>query len=121
MDTILPTKEYGIAEEIENWIKKEKDRKFANRLNAIRLLMLDYQKKEVGKICGVNRRSVRRWVKKWNAAGKEGLVSKSGGSASNVTESIRADITEIIDVKKKIDGRIVTGKLICGYLKKITH
>jgi len=122
MKPILPDSKYATAEELYKWIKEEKkDPKLANRLNAIRLLMLSYQQKEVAVICGISRKSVQKWVQKWNAAGREGLKSNSGGSTSKVTEEMKADITEVIDVKKRIDGRIVTGKLICGYLKKTTR
>jgi len=120
MKTILPETKHGTPDQIEQWLKKEKDVKLANRLNAIRLSMLKYKRRDISVICSVTRKCLLKWVKQWNAAGKEGLISKSGGSRSKITEKIRADITEVIEVKKKIGGRLVTGKLICGYLKKTT-
>jgi transposase len=118
MKKISPTTQYGSTERIQEWIKKEKDPKQANRLNAIRLLMLGYENQEVGKICDVGQTCIRQWVMKWNQGGKEALESKSGGSASRVTEEHRAGIREVVEIRRNINGRIVTGKLICGYLKK---
>lgn len=118
MRTILPDSQYGDAEQVREWIKGERNVKFANRLNAIRLLMSGYKQQEVAGICGVTRRCVFKWVAKWNHSGKEGLLSKSGGSRSHVTPEIRLEISKVINVEKQIGGRVVTGKLICGYLKK---
>lgn len=121
MRIILPDTQYGIAEQVEKWIKQERDSKLANRLNAIRLLMLGYEQQEVARIGGVTRRCVLRWVTKWNQGGKEELTSKSGGFHSKITPEIKMDVSKIIDVEKSINGRVITGKLICGYLKKSTR
>lgn len=118
MKTILPNTTYGTEEQIERWIKQERGVKLANRLNAIRLLMLGYKQREVARIYGVTRQCILKWVHKWNRCGKDGLISKSGGSRSKVPSKLRMEISKIIDVEKSIDGRVVTGKLICGYLKK---
>ena len=118
MIKILPDHKYGTIEQVGKWLKQELDVKLANRLNAIRLLMLGYEQQEVARICGVTRRCTLKWVKKWNQSGKEGLISKSGGSRSQVTPEIRMEISKIVDVEKNIGGRLITGKLICGYLKK---
>lgn len=118
MKKISPITKHGSSEQIQEWIKKENDSKQANRLNAIRLLMLGYKNQEVEKICNVGRTCIREWVTKWNQGGREALESKSGGSASRVTEEHRADIREVVEIRRNINGRIVTGKLICGYLKK---
>lgn len=118
MIKILPDIKYGTVEQVGKWLKQEVDVKLANRLNAIRLLLLGYEQQGVARICGVTRRCTLKWVKKWNQSGKEGLISKSGGSKSCVTPGIRMEISKIVDVEKNIGGRIITGKLICGYLKK---
>lgn len=120
MRKILPDTKYGDIEQVAKLIKEEHNAKLANRLNAIRLLMLGFEQQEVANICGVSRRATLKWVKKWNQGGKEELVSKSGGSTSKVTAQMRVEISKVIDVEKEIDGRVVTGKLICGYLKKTT-
>jgi transposase len=117
---INPTTEYGTPEELQQWIKKERDSKLANRFNAIRLRQQGYTAKEAAFICNVTTRMVQNWVKIWNAEGKDGLISKSGGSESKVTKVMRADIREVVEVHQEIDGKKVTGKLICGYLKKTT-
>lgn len=107
-------------EKIAELVKKERSVKLANQLNAIRLLMLGYEQKEVAIIYGVTRRAVLKWVNKWNQGGKEMLKCKSGGYRSKVTDQMRMEISKVIDVKREIGGRTVTGKLICGYIKKNT-
>jgi len=120
MRKILPDTTYGDVEKIAELVKKERNVKLANQLNAMRLLMLGYEQKEVAMIYGVTRRAVLKWVNKWNQGGKEILQCKSGGYKSKVTDQMRMEISKIIDVKREIEGRTVTGKLICGYIKKNT-
>lgn len=120
MRVIRPDTRYGNAVDILEMGKQEHNPKLAKRLNAIRLLMLGYSWQEVAEVSGVSRQSVHDWVKKWNRNGKEGLISKSGGSKSKVTGEMRAEVTKIIDVKLHTNRGIVTGKLIHGYLKKNT-
>ena len=122
MKKILPTQTYGNPADLAKAIKGERNVKLANRLNAIRLLQLEYPYKEVSKICGVCRTSLQKWVSKWNAAGKEGLASKSGGNRkSRVTDRMRADIREVVEIKREINGKAVTAIMICGRLKKTSQ
>lgn len=118
MKLILPNTSYGNIEQLAKLIKEESNAKLANRFNAIRLLMSGYKQQEVANVCGITRTAVMKWVKKWNQSGKEELTSKSGGSRSKVTPEIRMEISKVINVEKQIGGRVVTGKLIWGYLKK---
>ena len=121
MRKIKPTARFGSPDQLSQWIKSEKNAKLANRLNAVRLALLDYPIKDIATTCDVSMRTIEHWISKWNQSGKEGLVSKSGGSKSKVTASMRADITEVVEITKEINGKKVTGKLICGYLKKTTN
>jgi transposase len=118
MRKILPDSKHGTEADLRRMTGEEKDVKHRDRLLGIRMLMLGYSFKETGTICDVSRTCLQKWVKRWNNAGKEGLKSRSGGSKSKVTASMRADIREVVEIRKVIDGRVVTGKLICGYLKK---
>ena len=118
MRRILPDSKFGDAQALGKLVKNETNPKLANRLNGIRLLMLDFQMQDVARICNVSRSCVEQWVQKWNQSGKEGLVNKSGGSKSKVTGEMRAEITKIVEVKIPTSRGIVTGKLIHGYLKK---
>ena len=120
MKAILPEKCYGNEQDIASTLKKERDSRFVKRLNAIRLLLSGYAHEEVATISGVRRETVWDWVTKWNQGGKEELKSKHKGSVSMVTSNIMAEISEVIEIKREINGRTVTGKLIHGYLKKTT-
>ena len=120
MKAILPEKRYGDEQGISHLIKKERDSRFVKRLNAIRLLLNGYAHEEVATISGVRRETIWDWVTKWNHGGKEALNSKHKGSVSQVTPNIMAEISEVIEIKREINGRTVTGRLIHGYLKKTT-
>lgn len=120
MRLILPEKRYGDGQEIACIIKKERDSRLVKRLNAIRLLLDGYTQEEVATISGARRETIWDWVTKWNRGGKEELKSHSKGSVSQVTPHIMAEISEIIEIKREINGRTVTGRLIHGYLKKTT-
>jgi len=120
MKAVLPEKRYGDEQEIGYLIKKGRDGRLGKRLNAIRLLLKGYNHNEVATVIGVRRETIWDWVTKWNQGGKEALKSKHPGSVSQVTPDIMAEISEVIEIKREINGRTVTGKLIHGYLKKTT-
>lgn len=117
---ILPEEKWGTCHEIEGWLREEKDKEIGDRLNAVRLLMKGYHRKEVAEVIGVCEATVKNWRNLWNEGGKEGLRSRYKGRKSKVTEDIRVEIEEIIDIKREINGRTITGKLIHGYIKKNT-
>jgi transposase len=117
---IKPTDKWGSLSEIEALYKKEKDTILATKLNAIRLMMSDYPRQEVAYILDVSESSIKNWRTAWNKSGVAGLKTHYPGSVSKVDEPMRLELKEIIEVKRNINGRIVTGKLITGYLKKNT-
>ncbi len=114
----LPSDKWATLELIEKWYRQEKDARVKVRLNAIRLLMKGYARKEVASILCVGESTVSDWRKKWDRAGKEGLASKYKGTSSKITDDMRIEIEDIIEIKREINGRTVTGKLIHGYIKK---
>jgi len=114
----LPDSVHGSLAEIEQWLKTEKDPNLIKRLNAIRLRILNYPVETIAEISQVKRQTISNWVRQWNHSGKEALRTKSGGSRSRVTEPMRAEISEIIDIQRTINGKVVTGVLVRGYLKK---
>ena len=115
-----PEERWGTLKEVEGWHRKERNAKLKQKLNAIRLLMKGHKRKEVANVLGVCEATVKKWRMRWDNSGLEGLKAKHKGSKSQVTPEIRAEIEEIIEIKREIDGRTVTGKLIVGYLKKNT-
>jgi putative transposase len=115
-----PDESWGSLEDVERWYRREKEMKLKQKLNAIRLLMKGRQRNEVADVLGVCEATVKKWRERWDKNGLEGLRAKHKGSKSKVTPDMRAEIEEIIEVKREIDGRTVTGKLIVGYIKKNT-
>ncbi len=115
-----PDESWGSLEDVEGWYRREKEMKLKQKLNAIRLLMKGRQRNEIADVLGVCEATVKKWRERWDKNGLEGLRAKHKGSKSRVTPEMRAEIEEIIEVKREIDGRTVTGKLIVGYIKKNT-
>ena len=115
---IKPTEKYGSQEEVERWYKKEKDKTLSMKLNAIRLLMIGKSQKEISEILRVSASTIRLWRKEWNLGGLEELRNNYRGSESKITDEMRVEIENIIDIKKEINGKIVTAKLVVGHIKK---
>ena len=116
-----PDISWGDLKAVEQWHRAEKDAKMKQKLNAIRLLMKGHGQQEVADAIGVSVATIRNWRTNWDRSGKEGLQAKHKGSRSRVSPEIRAEIEQVIEIKREIDGRTVTGKLIVGYLKKNTN
>ena len=114
----LPSDRWGGLKEIEQWRRKEKNVQMKNKFDAICLLMKGRSQKDVAEIIGVSRRTICNWRRRWDESGKEGLESMNKGRKSKVTQRMRADIEEVIEIKREIDGKIVTGYIVHGYLKK---
>lgn len=115
-----PDERWGSLEDVEGCYHRERDAKLKQKLNAIRLLMKGHKRKEVAEVLGVCEATVKKWRERWDNSGLEGLKTRHKGSESRVTPEMKAEIEEIIEVKREIDGRTVTGKLIVGYIKKNT-
>ena len=77
---IKPDQRHGSLKDVEHWLRKEKNVKLAQKLNAIRLLMKGRAQKEVADVLGVTVTTVRNWRTRWNREGKEGLKAKHKGS-----------------------------------------
>jgi len=117
---IRPSNKWATVEQVEEWYKKEKDANLLKKLNTIRLLMLGRSRKEVSEIIGVSESTIKNWRTNWNKNGIDGLKAKYPGRISKVTKKIKAEIIDVIEIKQEINGQIITGKLIHGYLKKNT-
>jgi transposase len=115
-----PSEKWGNPEEVEKMYHTEKDVRLSMRLNVIRLLMQGRPKKEVAEYLGVSVATIGNWRTLWDQGGKEALRPKNKGRRSRVTDDIKADIQQIVEIKRQINGRTVTGYLIHGYLKKNT-
>ena len=116
--TKKPDPAWGSLKDIERWYREERDAKLAQKLNAIRLLMQDKRQVDVAEVLGVSIATVRNWRTRWDKGGREGLKPRYTGSRSIITEDIRADIEKVVEIKKEINGRTITGYLIQGYIKK---
>jgi len=117
---IKPDIRFGDLQEVTRLFKQERDTRLSARLNAIRLLLSGMQQQDVARVLDVSDTTIATWTKRWNERGLEGLRPRHQGSRSKVTDEMRVEITEVVEVQQVIDGRTVTGKWITGYLKKNT-
>jgi len=115
-----PNPQWGSQEEVTRWYQAERDAPLKTKLNAIRLLMEGVAVPDVAQAVGSSVATVRNWRARWDLAGKEGLKEGRRGPVSQISPEIRAEITEIVEIKREINGKTITGKLIVGYLKKNT-
>ena len=115
-----PIRRWGSLKQVQAWYHEEKNVRQSQKLNAIRLLMEGKSQNEVAEVIGMCVATIRGWTAKWNKAGKEGLKALHKGRSSKVTDDIKLDIEEVIEIKREIDGRTITGYLIQGYVKKNT-
>ena len=113
-----PSNKWGSLEEVEKRHRKEKDINLKQKLNAIRLLMKGKTQKEISEFLDVNTSTIRNWRINWDRSGFEGLKAQHKGSVSKVSNEMKAEIENIIDIKREINGKSITAKLITGYLKK---
>jgi transposase len=117
---IKPDKRFGDLQTVTRLCRQERDARLSQRLHAIRLLMSGEAQGETARVLAVSSATIREWTVRWNQAGLEGLRPRHQGSHSRMTPGIELDIREVIEVQHVIDGRVVTGRLIHGYLKKNT-
>jgi transposase len=117
---IKPDTRFGDLQEVTRLFRQERDTRLSARLNAIRLLLSGMQQQDVARVLDVSDTTIATWTKRWNEQGLEGLRARHQGSRSKVTDEMRVEISEVVEVQQVIDGRTVTGKWITGYLKKNT-
>ena len=67
-------------------------------------MMSGFKRKEVAFILNVSESSIKNWRTAWNEAGLAGLKNHYPGSISKVDEQMRAEIKEIVEVKRNING-----------------
>jgi len=117
---IPPDPKWGNLDEVTALYHAERDARLKTRLNVIRLLMEGVAVQDAAQAVDTCVATVRNWRTRWNQAGKEGLQDAYAGSVSQITPDLRAEIQEIVEVTRAVDGQRVTGKLIAGWLKKNT-
>jgi len=66
-------------EELLELYEKEKDAETKERLLAIKLYYEGYKDYEIAKILNRRDTTIRRWKRRWNERGYEGLKRKKGG------------------------------------------
>jgi len=115
---IKPDTQFADLQEVTRLCRRERDARLRERLNAIRLLMSGRRQKEVARFLDVSDTTIATWTKRWDEQGVDGMPPRHRGSRSKVTDQMRVEITEVVEVQQVIDGRTVTGKWITGYLKK---
>lgn len=113
-----PSTIWADLETVENWYRVETNLEMSKKLNAIRLLMKGESQKSIAELLGVKPSTIRNWRKQWDDHGRTGLYPQKRGRPSKVTEEMRQDITEFVEITREINGEIITAKKIVGYIKK---
>ena len=103
------------AEELYKQFKREKEQQRRTRLQAMYLLRTGKLEREAAEICGVNERTIRRWVKWYREAGLSSLLERlNGGKRGNhkrLTDEQEEQLRAEIDT-----GRFHTAKEIVAWV-----
>ena len=97
--------------------KAEKDRQKKSRLQAMWLLRKGKTGREASEVCGVNDRTVRRWVTWYREGGLEMVLSKLNGKQGGSKRWLTVE--QEAELKKEIDtGRFHTGQAIAEWVRQ---
>jgi transposase len=104
---------WGSAEKISALIKKEKDARLKERLQAVLWRLKNDTYTNISKRLGRHIDTVREWIKKWNKAGYEGLKDdpKSGRATILTTEETNTVIQQVNTIEKQ-------GQITCKSIAK---
>jgi transposase len=117
MREIRPNPENGDLEELEVTYKSTADRKMASRLLAIKMLFLDAPVPLVLATLSIDRRTLRRWIHRWNDSGIDGLATQPKPPRQRaVTEQQQAIILDLLHHPEKAGVTHWTGVSLHGFL-----
>jgi len=90
------------------------DKKIADRIKAIILIDRGYTKKEIERILLIDRKTIRRYVKKYKKAGIDGLLKNNySGYSGKLTEEQKEQLKN--DLRENLFS---TAKEVCIHVKK---
>lgn len=93
---------WGGAKKINNLIKKEKDARIKERLQAVLWRFKNVTYTEISKRLERDIDTVREWIRKWNKGGYEGLKDKpKSGRPTILTEEETNEIVEEVNTTEK--------------------
>jgi transposase len=116
-----PKKENGSPEELLQWSKEAENPEEGKRYLVIRTILLEEGKIElekVGKLYGITRKTVYRWIVRWNKEGREGLKDKpKSGRPRKFQKEHEEKVFELVNGQSEDGKRRLTIKGIHGFLK----
>lgn len=85
------------AAELREAAARSNDADATRRMLALALVLEGYQRGEAGKLCGMDRQSLRDWVIRYNAEGIAGLCNrKAAGPKPRLTPEQEAAVAELV-------------------------
>ncbi len=116
---ILPNAENCSLSEIDIAISCTPTQKAAFRLMAIKTLIFGLEYQKVAKLYNVTRRTLARWIRRFNEDGIDGLLNKpKSGRPPKIADSLSSKLISVIEEPKQANEIHWTGKKFHGYLKK---
>lgn len=119
MAPTLPDKENATIDEVHTAMHASPTKKGYIRLNAIFLLMRGIEKDIVAKSSLVEKRTLNRWIVRFNEDGIDGLIyERRGGRPPLISAQQTEQIKEYLDNPGKASREHWTIKVLHGYLKE---
>lgn len=86
---------------IENLLRKKCNSRVSERARIIELASKGKRLSEIEKILQRNIKTIRRWIKRFNEEGIEGLEDKERSGRAKIKEEVRTEVLELMEKKPK--------------------
>ena len=91
------TRDDFTAAELREAAARSNDADATRRMLALALVLEGYQRGEAGKLCGMDRQTLRDWVLRYNAEGVAGLCNRmAAGPKPRLTPEQEAHVAELV-------------------------
>jgi Winged helix-turn helix len=96
-DTLTITRDDCTAAELREAATRSNDADATRRMSALASVLEGYKRCEAGKLCGMDRQTLRDWVLRYNAEGIAGLCNRiAAGPKPRLTPEQDAAVAELV-------------------------
>lgn len=116
---------WGGSEKIDALIKKEKNARVKERLQAVLWRLENIGYTEISKMLKRSINTVRIWILKWNKSGYDGLIDKpkSGRPTILSKDEIKEIVNElnVVETQSRTTCKIIVQKIVDKFNKQISE
>jgi transposase len=90
--------EHNSCEELQRWIRQQKDARLLLRVQIVRLAKQGQTAPQISQLLSLSRRQVQHWVRQYNAQGLDGLADRRrGGNQRRLSDAQEQQIQDYLD------------------------